>query len=67
MDQCFSIFAVFKGGLGAPDGWDYQVESAPYKGCGHGFAVRADKKKVIENEGAEKAAEQAVEWFKSFL
>lgn len=38
-----------------------------YKGCGHGFAVRADPGKTIENEAAGRAAEQAVQWFKSFL
>jgi dienelactone hydrolase len=38
-----------------------------YEGCGHGFAVRADPKKIAENEAAEKAADQAVEWFRRFL
>jgi dienelactone hydrolase len=38
-----------------------------YEYCGHGFAVRADPGKMIENEAAGQAAEQAVEWFKKFL
>lgn len=38
-----------------------------YEECGHGFAVRADPRKTVENEAAKKAARQAVEWFKRFL
>lgn len=44
-----------------------RCEVRVYEGCGHGFAVRADRKKKIEDEGAGKAAEQAVEWLKRFL
>lgn len=47
------------------DGERFEVKL--YEGCGHGFAVRADPKKKIENDGAGKAAEQAVEWFRRFL
>ncbi|KAM5349207.1 hypothetical protein ACJ41O_009030 [Fusarium nematophilum] len=42
-------------------------ELAIYDECGHGFAVRADPRKTVEDEAAEKAARQAVEWFKRFL
>jgi len=45
----------------------YEIEMDAYKGCGHGFAVRADEEKVVEIEGAGKAAEQAVRLFKRFL
>jgi hypothetical protein len=42
-------------------------EVVVYAGCGHGFAVRADKGKVVEDVGSGKAAEQAVGWFGRFL
>lgn len=42
-----------------------QVET--YENCGHGFALRADPSKQEENEGAERALEQAVLWFRRFL
>lgn len=42
-------------------------EVVVYAGCGHGFAVRADRERIAEDEGAGKAAEQAVEWFQRFL
>lgn len=42
-----------------------QVEM--YEHCGHGFALRADPNKPEENEGAERALEQAVVWFRRFL
>lgn len=55
-------------GDGSDDGGArYEIETDFYRGCGHGFAVRADPAKDIEVEGAEKAAEQAVRWFKKFL
>ena len=38
-------------------------EVVVYAGCGHGFAVRADRGKSAEDVGAGKASEQAVEWF----
>ncbi|CZR70124.1 uncharacterized protein PAC_20025 [Phialocephala subalpina] len=38
-----------------------------YPNCGHGFAVRADPNKTVENEAAGKAADQAIDWFKRFL
>lgn len=38
-----------------------------YQNCGHGFALRADPDKTDENEGAERALEQAVTWFRRFL
>lgn len=49
------------------EGVKYEIEMDTYKGCGHGFAVRADETKTVEIEGAGKAAEQAARWFKRFL
>lgn len=43
------------------------LEVKMYDKCGHGFAVRADRGKAVENEAADLAAKQAVNWFKSFL
>lgn len=47
------------------DGIDWEVMI--YPDCGHGFAVRADEGRVIENEAAGRAAEQAVTFFKKNL
>jgi dienelactone hydrolase len=44
-----------------------RLEVKMYDKCGHGFAVRADRSKAVENEAADLAAKQAVNWFKSFL
>lgn len=44
-----------------------RCEVVLYENCGHGFAVRADPNKTVENEGAERATTQAVEWFKKHL
>jgi dienelactone hydrolase len=38
-----------------------------YTDCRHGFAVRADAKKKVEDEASEQAMEQAVSWFKMYL
>ncbi|KAH0491853.1 hypothetical protein TgHK011_003258 [Trichoderma gracile] len=43
----------------------YQVKI--YGGCKHGFAVRADPKRTVEDEAALEAATQAVSWFKKNL
>ena len=47
------------------EGEKYEVRI--YEGCGHGFAVRASKEKKVEDQAAEEAAQQAVEWFKKYL
>jgi dienelactone hydrolase len=49
------------------DDQQHHYEVRIYEGCGHGFAVRADPTKTVENEAAGKAADQAIEWFKRFL
>lgn len=38
-----------------------------YEKCSHGFALRADPKQTEENEGAERALDQAVAWFRRLL
>ncbi|KAH7129251.1 dienelactone hydrolase [Dactylonectria macrodidyma] len=49
------------------DGDPSHFQVTLYPECGHGFAVRADPKKTVENMAAEQAATQAVDWFKRFL
>ncbi|KAF3765210.1 alpha/beta-hydrolase [Cryphonectria parasitica EP155] len=44
-----------------------RLEVRLYEKCGHGFALRADPNETGENEGAERALEQAVNWFRKFL
>ncbi|PSN69831.1 alpha/beta-hydrolase [Corynespora cassiicola Philippines] len=44
-----------------------QFEVVIYSDCGHGFAVRADPKKTVENKAADEAAQQAVDWFRKHL
>lgn len=44
-----------------------KLQVVVYENCGHGFALRADPNKLDENEGAERALEQAVVWFRRFL
>ncbi|ETS75775.1 hypothetical protein PFICI_12719 [Pestalotiopsis fici W106-1] len=44
-----------------------RLEIKMYSNCGHGFAVRADRSKEVENESADLAAAQASEWFRTFL
>ncbi|KAK7229683.1 hypothetical protein V2G26_001853 [Clonostachys chloroleuca] len=42
-------------------------EAVVYPSYGHGFAVRAEPSKIVENDAANKAALQAIEWFKRHL
>jgi dienelactone hydrolase len=44
---------------------DYEVKT--YSGCKHGFAVRADPKRTVEDEAATQAAAQAASWFNKYL
>lgn len=44
-----------------------RLQVAIYENCGHGFALRADPKQTEENEGAERALDQAVAWFRRYL
>ncbi|PVH78395.1 alpha/beta-hydrolase [Cadophora sp. DSE1049] len=64
-DNVATIEASFREKYGEGTNMSYQVKL--YEGCGHGFAVRADQKKNIENGGAQQAADQAVTWFKKLL
>jgi dienelactone hydrolase len=45
----------------------HNYEIKMYADCGHGFAVRADAKKKLEDDASEQAMEQAVSWFKTYL
>ncbi|RFU77497.1 alpha beta-hydrolase [Trichoderma arundinaceum] len=42
-------------------------EVKTYSGCKHGFAVRADPKRTVEDEAATQAAVQAINWFMKYL
>lgn len=42
-------------------------EAKMYNKCGHGFAVRADRHKTMEDEAASEATRQAAQWFQKFL
>ncbi|EHK20865.1 uncharacterized protein TRIVIDRAFT_50504 [Trichoderma virens Gv29-8] len=44
---------------------DFEVKT--YNGCKHGFAVRADPKRTIEDGAAMHAAAQAINWFGKYL
>ncbi|KAH8652030.1 hypothetical protein BX600DRAFT_483309 [Xylariales sp. PMI_506] len=44
-----------------------QLEVKLYKKCGHGFAVRADRWKTVEDEAVKVVTDQAVKWFIKFL
>ncbi|KAL1861407.1 hypothetical protein Daus18300_008938 [Diaporthe australafricana] len=44
-----------------------RLEVRIYERCGHGFALREDPRQIDENEGAERALEQAVAWFRRWL
>jgi dienelactone hydrolase len=50
-------------GEGGEGGYEVRI----YRGCGHGFAVRASKEKKVEDEAAGEAAKQAVDWFRKYL
>jgi len=43
--------------------YDFKI----YKDCHHGFAARARPGDKVEQQGADDAAIQAIEWFKRFL
>jgi dienelactone hydrolase len=46
---------------------DNNYEIKIYKGCMHGFAVRAAPGNKVESDAAEEAAKQAIEWYKKYL
>lgn len=64
-DTIINLEAALRQEIGESQQHHYEINI--YENCGHGFAVRADPKKAVENEAAGKASEQAVEWFKQFL
>jgi dienelactone hydrolase len=63
-EKVVEIEAALRSRFGEDGG---KVEVRTYGGCGHGFAVRADPTKTVENEAAGEAADQAVQWFKRCL
>jgi dienelactone hydrolase len=64
-DVVAGIEAALRTGLGEGETNGYEVKVYPE--CGHGFAVRAEEKRTVENEAAGKAAEQAILLFKKHL
>ncbi|KAH7410665.1 dienelactone hydrolase [Cadophora sp. MPI-SDFR-AT-0126] len=65
-DNVVTIEASFREKYGREaENLSYQIKM--FEGCGHGFAVRADPGKTVENEGALQAIDQAVLWFRAFL
>ena len=64
-DNVATIEAGFREEYGEGKNMSYEIKL--YAGCGHGFAVRADEKKTVENKGAQQATSQAVTWFKNLL
>ncbi len=57
--------AALREQVGAPEENDYEFRI--YKGCRHGFAVRAFPGDKAEMTAMEEAREQAVNWFKKYL
>jgi dienelactone hydrolase len=68
MKKVDEVEAALRARVGAGEGENvYHYEIVRYGGCGHGFAVRAGPENEVEMEGAGKACEQAVRWFKKWL
>jgi dienelactone hydrolase len=57
--------AALREEVGMPEQNDYEIRS--YKGCNHGFCVRAFPGSKIEMAAMEEATEQAVNWYKKHL
>ena len=60
-----SIEAALRTELGTQEEYTYEVKV--YPDCVHGFAVRADPGRIVENDAAGKASDQAVAHFKKYL
>ncbi|KAJ4857159.1 dienelactone hydrolase family domain-containing protein [Trichoderma breve] len=63
-DKIDAIESSLKESYGEKPG-DFEVKT--YSSCKHGFAVRADPKRAVEDEAAMQAAAQATNWFKKYL
>jgi dienelactone hydrolase len=60
--------AALRREAGSGDGeGGYSYEIKVYKGCTHGFVVRAKVASEVENAAAEQARMQAVAWLKKYL
>jgi len=57
--------AALRERVGDPEENDYEIRI--YKGCSHGFSVRARPGNKVEMAAMEEAREQAVNWFKKYL
>jgi dienelactone hydrolase len=57
--------AALRREVGEPKDNDYEIRT--YKGCGHGFAVRAQPDNKLEMAALELARQQAVSWFRKYL
>ena len=53
------------GGEGCEPGDSYEIRI--YKGCTHGFVVRAQPDNAVETNAAGEARVQAVQWLKKYL
>ncbi|KAL6826431.1 dienelactone hydrolase [Trichoderma camerunense] len=63
-DKIDAIESSLRESYGEKSG-DFEVKT--YGSCKHGFAVRADPKRAVEDEAAMQAAAQATNWFKKYL
>jgi dienelactone hydrolase len=57
--------AALRERVGQPEENDYEIRI--YKGCNHGFTVRAMPGNKVEMAAMDEAREQAVNWFKKYL
>ncbi|KAL7961269.1 hypothetical protein V8C34DRAFT_302374 [Trichoderma compactum] len=63
-DKVEAIESSLRESYGEKSG-DFEVKT--YSSCKHGFAVRADPKRAVEDEAAMQAAARAGDWFKKYL
>jgi dienelactone hydrolase len=64
-DQVLSTQAEAREKIGAEEEHNYEIRT--YKGCMHGFAVRAAPGNKVETDAAEEAAKQAAAWYNKYL
>jgi len=65
LKDVLAIEAALKEKFGEPEENNYEVKV--YKGCKHGFAIRAQPNNKVESEAAEDAAKQAIDWYNKYL
>lgn len=64
-DTVLSTQAEAREKVGTEEENNYEIKI--YKGCMHGFAVRAAPGNKVETEAAEEAAKQATDWYNKYL